>query len=43
LLEAQVDALKARRSTMAPDAYQAELERLLLELARISAELRSKT
>jgi hypothetical protein len=42
-LEAQVDALKARRSSMAPDAYQAELERLLLELARISAELRSKT
>ena len=42
-LEAQVDALKARRSTTAPDAYQAELERLLLELARISAELRSKT
>ena len=28
-LEAQVDALKARRSSMAPDAYQAELERLL--------------
>jgi hypothetical protein len=42
-LEAQVDALKARRSSMALDAYQAELERLLLELARISAELRSKT
>ena len=42
-LEAQVEALKARRSSMAPDAYQAELERLLLELARISAELRSKT
>ena len=42
-LEAQVEALKARRSSMAPEAYQAELERLLLELARISAELRSKT
>jgi hypothetical protein len=42
-LEAQVEALKARRSSMTPDAYQAELERLLLELARISAELRSKT
>jgi hypothetical protein len=41
-LEAQVDALKAKRSSMAADAYQAELERLLLELARISAELRSK-
>ena len=42
-LEAQIDELKARRSSMAPDAYQAELERLLLELARISAELRSKS
>ena len=42
-LEAQVDALKARRSSMAPDAYQVELERLLLDLARISAELRSKS
>lgn len=40
-LEGQVDALKARRSSMAPDAYQAELERLLLDLARTSAELRS--
>jgi hypothetical protein len=42
-LEAQVDALKARRSSIAPDAYQVELERLLLDLARISAELRSKS
>ena len=42
-LEAQVDALKARRSSMALDAYQVELERLLLDLARISAELRSKS
>lgn len=42
-LEAQVDALKARRSAMPSDAYQTELERLLLELARISAELRAKS
>ncbi len=40
-LEAQVESLKARRPSMAPDAYQAELERLLLELARVSAELRT--
>ena len=42
-LEAEIEALKAKRTSMATDAYQAELERLLLELARISAELRSKT
>ena len=36
-------ALKARRPSMSPDAYQAELERLLLELAKVSAELRSKS
>jgi hypothetical protein len=41
-IEAEIDALKARRPAMSPEAYQAELERLLLELARISAELRSK-
>jgi hypothetical protein len=40
-LEAQVESLKARRPSMPPDAYQAELERLLLELARVSAELRT--
>jgi hypothetical protein len=42
-LEAEIEALKARRSSMPPDAYQAELERLLLELAKVSAELRSKS
>jgi hypothetical protein len=40
-LEREVDALKARRSSIAPDVYQMELERLLLELARVSAELRT--
>jgi hypothetical protein len=42
-LEAEIEALRVRRSSMPPDAYQAELERLLLELARVSAELRSKS
>jgi hypothetical protein len=42
-LEAQVESLKARRPSMPPDVYQSELERLLLELARVSAELRSKS
>ena len=40
-LESQVESLKARRPSMPADAYQAELERLLLELARVSAELRA--
>jgi len=42
-LEAQVEALKARKATMAPEQYQAELEKLLLELARVSQAIRSKT
>jgi hypothetical protein len=42
-VEAQIEALKAKRASMPPDVYQAEVERLLLELARISAELRSKS
>jgi hypothetical protein len=42
-LESQVEELKAKRASLSPDAYQTELERLLLELARISAELRTKT
>jgi hypothetical protein len=42
-LEAQVEALKAGRPSMPPDVYQSELERLLIELARISAELRAKS
>jgi hypothetical protein len=42
-LEGQIEDLKLRRSSLSPDVYQAELERLLLELARISADLRTKT
>ena len=42
-IERQIEDLMARRPSLSPDAYQAELERLLTELARISAELRSKT
>jgi hypothetical protein len=40
-LEAEIESLKGRRAAMPQDAYQAELERLLLELARVSAELRA--
>jgi hypothetical protein len=42
-LEAEIEALRAKRPSMPLEAYQAELERLLLELARVSAELRSKS
>ena len=41
-LELAIAALKARRSSMAPAAYDAELERLLTELARISAQTRGR-
>ena len=42
-LEAEVDALKARRGEMAAPAYAAELERILLELARVSREIRNRS
>jgi len=35
-LESQIEDLKRRRTSMSPAAYDAELERLLLELARVS-------
>jgi hypothetical protein len=42
-LEAEIEALKARKSTMQPDEYQAELERLLVELARVARQIQPKT
>ncbi len=39
-IELAIAALKARRSSMAPAAYDAELERLLIELAKLSAQSR---
>lgn len=39
-LESLIDDLKRRRSSMPRAAYDAELERLLLELARVSAQSR---
>ena len=35
--------LKARKSTMAPEQYAAELEALLTELARVTQQIRAKT
>ena len=39
-LEAQVDSLRRRKDTMTAQAYQSELERLLVELARVNQTLR---
>jgi len=39
-IEAAIADLKARRATMPPAAYDAELERLLTELARVSSQRR---
>jgi hypothetical protein len=40
-LEAQVDSLRRRKETMTADAYQRELERLLVDLARVNQTLRA--
>ena len=39
-LEAQVDSLRRRKESMPVDAYERELERLLVELARVSQAIR---
>jgi hypothetical protein len=42
-LENQVEELKARRASMPDAQYQAELERILVELARVSQEIRKRS
>jgi len=42
-LEAQIEALKARKDTMSPEQYDRELEKLLLDLARVSQQIRAKS
>jgi hypothetical protein len=42
-LEAQIEQLKAKKDQMKPAEYDAELERLAVELAKISAQIRSAT
>jgi hypothetical protein len=42
-LETELEQLKARKDTLSPDQYQADLERLLLEIARVDVQLRSKS
>jgi hypothetical protein len=39
-LEAQVDSLRRRKDSMATEAYERELERLLVELAQVSQAIR---
>ena len=41
-IEAEITALKARRPSMPASAYDTELERLLTELARVSAQARPR-
>jgi pimeloyl-ACP methyl ester carboxylesterase len=41
-LEERVEALRSRRAQMEPEAYEAELERLLVELALKNREIREK-
>jgi hypothetical protein len=42
-LEAQLEALKARKESTPADDYDAQLEKILVELARVSAQLRTKS
>jgi hypothetical protein len=42
-LEAQMEELKGRKDQMAPADYDAQLEKLAIDLARVSAQIRSAT
>jgi hypothetical protein len=42
-LEAEVEALRARKPTLSAGEYDAALERVLVELARVSARIRAKS
>jgi hypothetical protein len=42
-LEAQIEELKGRKASLPPDQYEAELERLVLELARVTQQIRTKS
>jgi hypothetical protein len=41
-LEADLEELKARRSSMSPAQYDAQLEKILLDLVRVSQQIRPK-
>ena len=42
-LETQLEELKARKESTPPEQYAAELEKLLVEIARISLQIRTKS
>jgi hypothetical protein len=42
-LEVKIDELKKRKQTMSAEEYEAQLERLLVELAELSKQIRSKS
>jgi hypothetical protein len=42
-LEAELEALRARKPTMMPDEYEAALEKILLEIAQIDRRVRAKS
>jgi len=42
-LQTAFEELKAKKAAMPPDQYEAELEKLALEIARVSAQIRSKS
>lgn len=41
-LEAQVDDLRARKALMPPDEYAREFERVMIDLARVSRDIRRR-
>jgi hypothetical protein len=42
-IERALEELKAKKEGMPPDQYDAELERILTELARVSSQIRAKS
>jgi hypothetical protein len=42
-LETQLEELKARKESTPAEQYDAELEKVLVEIARISAQIRAKS
>ena len=42
-LETQLEELKARKESTPPDQYDVDLEKLLVENARIGAQIRAKS
>jgi hypothetical protein len=42
-LESSLEELKARKESTPPEQYEAELEKLLIEIARVGAQIRAKS